>query len=202
MVMLFHEGKPAAEFVGALPEAQVAQWLETYVPTEAAKALNEAKRLLERGDTAGARSVLEEAVPKDPSHEEARVLLAELLFESDPDAAGKLVQDVPVAHPVGDRANALRTLYRLIRSEEELAAIAAKYPEEAQAWPAYLKGIKALKQQRYADALEAWIEVIRRDRKLDDDGARKACVALFLWLGNEHEITQKYRPLFSSALYS
>lgn len=202
MVMLFHEGKPVAEFMGALPEAQVVQWLDAYVPTEAAKALNEAKRLSERGDAAGAWSLLEEVVRKDPSNEEARVLLAELLFESDPDGAAKLVQDIPVEHPLGDRANTLRTLLRLMRSEEELTAIAAKSPDEAEDWAKYLKGIEALKQRRYADALRAWIEVIRRNRELDDDGARKACVALFLWLGNEHEITQEYRPPFSSALYS
>ena len=201
MVMLFHEGKPVAEFMGALPEAQVVQWLDAYVPTEAAKALNEAKRLSERGDAAGTRSLLEEVVRKDPSNEEARVLLAELLFEEDPDEAAKLVQDISVEHPLGDRANVLRTLLRLMRSEEELSAIAAKSPDEAEEWAEYLKGIKALKQRRYEDALEAWIEVIRRNRKLDDDSARKACVAVFLWLGNEHEITQKYRPPFSSALY-
>jgi len=202
MVMLFHEGKSVAEFMGALPEAQVVQWLDAYVPTEATKALDKAKQQLERGNTFGARSLLEEAVRKDPSHEESRILLAELLFESDPDRAAQLVQDISVEHPLGDRANVLRTLLRLMRSEEELTAIAAKSPDEAEEWAEYLKGIEALKQRRYEDALRAWIEVIRRNRKLDDDGARKACVAVFLWLGNEHEITQKYRPPFSSALYS
>ena len=39
------------------------------------------------------------------------------------------------------------------------------------------------------------------DRTLDDDGARKACVALFKILGEKHPVTKKYRRRFSMALY-
>jgi putative thioredoxin len=49
--------------------------------------------------------------------------------------------------------------------------------------------------------LEQFIEVIREDRYYDDDGSRKACIAIFKYLGEERDTTIKYRRAFGNALY-
>jgi len=54
----------------------------------------------------------------------------------------------------------------------------------------------------YEQALSNFIDVVRRKRNYHDDGARKACIAIFNFLGQTHELTRKYRREFSSALYS
>jgi putative thioredoxin len=53
----------------------------------------------------------------------------------------------------------------------------------------------------YVPALQGFIRVIRNDRYYDDDGARKACIAIFKLLGEDHETTKEYRREFSRALY-
>ena len=53
----------------------------------------------------------------------------------------------------------------------------------------------------FALALSRFIEAIRTDRFYDNDGPRKACIAIFKLLGDDHEITRKHRRDFSSALY-
>jgi putative thioredoxin len=68
-------------------------------------------------------------------------------------------------------------------------------------WNLYRRGITAFTQGKYDEALELWIELVSRNRRLDDDGARKACVALFTLLGNEHELAKKHHRRFTSALY-
>jgi putative thioredoxin len=94
-----------------------------------------------------------------------------------------------------ERAQNVRTLLRVLQlaPAPELTASAA--------WSDYAKGNAALREGNYAKAFAAWIETVQLDRKLDDDGARRACVALFNVLGNEHPLVQEYRRKFSSALY-
>ena len=196
-VKLFYQGQVIAEFVGALPEPQVAAWLEMYVPTESSRAVDVAFRLIAEGKPSKARKWLEKALALDERNTQARVALAELLFDTDPARAAQLARGVDPQDALFDQAEALVTLHRL---SEVLEKHADKAPD-SEAWQQYLEGIRAFQDRRYADALEKWIEAIRRDRKMDDDGARKACVALFERLGNDHEITQKYRRAFSSALY-
>ena len=66
---------------------------------------------------------------------------------------------------------------------------------------AYHAGIEAVKTENFETAVEKFIEVIEKDRYYDDDGARKACVALFTLLGNEHPAVAKFRRKFDMALY-
>jgi putative thioredoxin len=65
----------------------------------------------------------------------------------------------------------------------------------------YLEGAQALRQGRLEDAAEALLDVLRQDRALDEDGARRTLVALFTWLGDDHEVTRSYRPRLASAMF-
>ena len=195
-VKLFHEGKEVAEFVGALSEPQVVKWLEENLPSESRKAVAEARTAIAAGDLARARSILEDIVGGDPTNVDARIELATLLFESDPQAAVDLVKEVAPDHPGFDRVSSLRTLERLgglLESGDR---------DDSEDWTTYMDGITAMKEGRYAEALAAWIGMLeRRARDVDDDGARKACIAVFHFLGEEHEVTRAHRRSFSSALY-
>ncbi|MDP6775505.1 MAG: tetratricopeptide repeat protein, partial [Candidatus Latescibacteria bacterium] len=74
--------------------------------------------------------------------------------------------------------------------------------DDSEDWKAYLDGIRAMTEGRYSDGLVAWIGMLeRRVRDVVDDGARKACIAVFHFLGEDHEVTQAHRRAFSSALY-
>jgi putative thioredoxin len=193
-VKLFHKGKVIAEFIGALPEIEVRRWLEKNLPSESKDRLETAKMKLQSGDRNSARKLLEQVLKLDSSTVEARVLLAELLIPAEIDKAAELVKEIDEGTPFFDKINAVQTLHRLVHLVETSG-------EPAEDWNLYRKGIAAFKKSQYAEALEAWIELVSRNRQLDDDGARKACVALFTLLGNEHELTQKYHRRFTSSLY-
>jgi putative thioredoxin len=150
--------------------------------------------MLEAGNTAKAQKMLEAMVKQEPANAEARVLLAALLLPDGIDKAADLVTAIADENPLANKAQAIRTLHRL-------AHLKAPASETKEDWELYRQGIAAFKKGKYAEALEAWIELVSRNRQLDDDGARKACVALFNLLGNEHELTQKYHRRFTSSLY-
>ncbi len=169
------------------------------MPTESKKALEAAIHLIKRGELDKAKKLLRLAIEEDSSNEDAKIILAQLSFEEDPEYAAKLVSGIDESHPKFDYANSITTLSRLITSYNELAQLAKQNNTEA--WQLYIKGINALKKRKYDVALESWIEALTLDRNLDDDGARKACVSLFKLLGNEHELTKKYHRRFTSALF-
>jgi len=193
-VKMIRDGKIVDEFIGALPEVEVRKWLEKHLPNESKNQLEMAKSMLQSGNSAKARKMLENTVKQEPNNAEARVLLATLLMSDDVDKAAELVKVIDDENPFGNKANAIRTLHRLTHLNET-----AGEPKED--WKLYHQGITAFKKGKYAEAFETWIELVSRNRQLDDDGARKACVALFTVLDSEHELTQKYHRRFTSALY-
>jgi putative thioredoxin len=93
-------------------------------------------------------------------------------------------------------ADAIRTFATMTRKLEQPDALPA-HPVRGM----YLEALHALGRREYDTALEKFIDVIRADRDYDDDGARKAVVAVFKVLGEENPTTQKYRRSFSSALF-
>jgi len=198
-VKMVYKGELLDEFVGALPESQIVQWLEKNIPNESRNMVEQAKLALRANDLKKAVKLLSQAVELDEKNFEARVFLAKALFLKEPEKAMKLVEAVAEGSPFFNDVNSMRVLHRL---STDYAAIKAQGEKTvAQAWKDYLKGIDAYLKLEFDTALEWWIDSIIGDRTVDDDGARKACVALFSLLGREHETTQKYHRRFSSALY-
>jgi len=193
-VKLVHEGKLIGEFMGALPESEVRKWLEKNLPTEGKKGLEEAKAYLESGRTSNARKLLEQILKKDPQNVEVRILLAQTLIPAEIDKAEELVRNIEESAPNYDKVSSIKSLHRLVHMTNQTG-------EPAEDWNLYRRGIIAFRKGNFAEALESWIELVGRNRQLDDDGARKACVALFNLLGHDHELTQKYHRRFTSALY-
>lgn len=70
-VFAIKDGRPVDQFIGALPEAQVAEFVAKLLPT---KEQTEVERLIEAGDEASLLAALE----LEPDHVEAVVSLAEL----------------------------------------------------------------------------------------------------------------------------
>jgi len=194
-VKLFHEGKVISEFLGALPEHAVVKWLNENIPTEAKKSMELATQLIERGDFSKAIKILQQTIAEDPSFDDAKILLAKLIVEDQPEKAMSLVSAVDESHPQYKNAETVKTLGRLMTNNLAVDG------NNSESWQLYVTRIEAFKKRNYRTALESWIEVNQIDRDLDDDGARKACVALFNLLGKDHELTKEYHRRFTSALF-
>jgi putative thioredoxin len=74
-----------------------------------------------------------------------------------------------------------------------------KGPEEDIAL--YREGIRGMREGDYGGALGRWLTLVERNRELDEDGARKALVALLVVLGEENPLTRDYRRRLASALF-
>jgi putative thioredoxin len=56
-------------------------------------------------------------------------------------------------------------------------------------------------QQSYELALNEFLEVVRRDRTYQDDGGRKAMLALFTAIGEQDPLTKEYRRKLANVLF-
>lgn len=194
-VKLFVDGEVADEFTGALPEYAVKQWLEKALPSEIEQQIDRAEEAVAEGRADEAMKLLEGVLEQEPGNPKAGVLLGQLIVFDDPQRAGELVSGSSFAGP------------GYIQIEEAVATVARLFEIDPGDLPggdakgAYADGIAALRRRDFETALERFIDVIQKDRYYDDDGARKACVAIFTLLGSDHPSVSKYRRRFDMSLY-
>jgi putative thioredoxin len=194
-VKLFVDGNPVAEFAGALPEYQITRWLEKSLPSKHRKDVDRAAELLAHQHVNEGSEILRKVLDAEPENQQARILLASTSVFTDPDKAMELVKEIsdPAYNELAEAIKVFSRMFHLRTNNTELPSTPSK--------PRYLQAIENLYRQDYTASLEQFIALIRDDRYYDDDGSRKACIAIFKYLGEEHEITMRYRRDFSSALY-
>jgi putative thioredoxin len=185
--VLFKEGQPIDGFVGALPEAQVRQFLDKHVPSADAMAaeeeVDEAQALLAAGDTDSALERLQEAVAIDPANDAARYdyLRALLTVGRVEDArrafdpvAGKLLLDSRLA-AVGLWLEACERA-PTARSPEALAAAIAANKRDFDA--RFELAQRHFAKGELTKAMDELLEIIMRDKTWKDELARKNYVAI------------------------
>ncbi len=193
-VKLFRNGEVINEFTGALPEPAIKDWLKKSIPGKFAEQIEHAKILLKRGDETSARIILEDVHKGDINNSEVKVLLAKILLFEDQKEANRLIQNVDGNLNNIELAEAISTLAELLNRDKNSF-------NDSDVKDKYLSAIENIKRKDFDSALTKLIDVIRSDRGYDDDGARKACIAIFKYLGEDNDITLKHRRDFGSALY-
>lgn len=194
-VKLFIDGEVTDEFVGALPESMVEEWLKKAIPGKSAKTIADAEKLITAGKVNDALKLLDEVLKEDPANEEAKLYSAKILLFNDQEKAEKLLSGLNGNYENAELADSLNTILDLFKKHDNNG-----FPE-GEARETYISAVENLMKQNFSYALGKFIEVIKTDRNYDTDGARKACISIFKYLGEENEITLQYRRDFGRALY-
>jgi putative thioredoxin len=205
-VMAFRDGKPLSHFLGALPESQVRAFIDGVLPNPSALEQARAAALRAAGDFEAASAALRAALALDPSNDPARLDLAELLIEqASADEAEALLAAVRPNIDWDARIDALRAAVSFARmrasgmTEATLAAKLAANPADHAARFA-LAELHA-GAHRYRAALDALIEIVRRDKDWNDGAARKQIINIFNLAESDDALVSEYRRKFASALY-
>ncbi len=105
--VLFDQGQPVDGFVGALPEAQIRDFLDKHLPTadelEAEAEIEEAQALEAEGDPESALAKLQQAVAVDPANDAARADYLRLLIEQSRTQPALLAQARQAFEPVASK---------------------------------------------------------------------------------------------------
>jgi len=194
-VKLFVGGQVVSEFTGALPEVMLRKWLAKSLPDKNKEKIASARSSLSSGLESEALATLMTVLEEDRDNVEARILLAVIHLFSDPEQSLSLVTGIEADsehYPLANAVHGIATLTGRLGNAES-------FPEGG-ARSTYVEAIEYLKSRRFEEAVRKFIDVIRMNREYDEDGARKAVVAIFRILGEEHQVTQGYRREFGSAL--
>lgn len=194
-VKLFYKGEVINEFVGALPEPAVSDWLKKNIPNKYQDLLSHAEALLSSGNENEAQQVLNELLRKDPQNNSVKILLAKISLFEDSQKALELISGEEETNDSGEVISAIKTIADLLSDSKNSEL------EESPTKNLYLEAVNHLKEKRFDLSLEKFIEIIKTDRFFGDDIARKSCIAIFKYLGEESEISKVYRKDFGRALY-
>lgn len=188
-VKAFVNGEMVDEFTGALPEAQIRAFIDNLLPSPAEPLRIAALEARARGEAEVAASLLADALQLDPGNEAVQLDLAEIRIDMRNIEAAQAILDA-LEHQAKDisRVRALQAHLKLVNAgtSADPATLKARIDANANDLDARLQLANTLALAHdYRMALEQLLEIVRRDRKWQDEAARKTMLDLFTLLGGD-----------------
>jgi len=210
-VFAFVNGQPVDGFMGALPEAQVTAFIERLtkdrIGGEEKDLLKAADAALAAGDAAGAADLFGQILAEDAANVTALAGLVRAYVATGALAEAKeTLALVPEAKRNDTAVAAARAALELAEQAKSVGPIneleqkVAANPLDHQA--RFDLAVAMNGKNRRQEAADHLIEIVRRDRKWNDDGARKQLVQFFEAWGPTDEATVSGRKRLSSILFA
>jgi len=206
-VKAFVDGLMVDEFTGALPEAQIREFLDRLIPSPAEPLRREARAAYARGDLDAARKTMAEAINLDPRNDTAYLDFVEMSLAANAlDEARELLAVVADKARDGTRVAALQAQLQLALAGdgadiEDLRTRLTQAPD-AHAVRLQLANALALRQD-YRGALENLLEIVRRDRQWEEQAGRKGMLNLFTLLAAQaqyDDLVREFRVALARTL--
>jgi putative thioredoxin len=210
-VIAFVNGQPADGFMGALPEGQVNAFIERVTKGQAGgeikDLLAEADTALAAGNTEAAAAVYSEILAEDKANVGALAGLARAYVAANQiEKAKQILTQVPEAKRNDAAVAAARAALEVAEQANSVGPIGeleqkvAANPLDHQARFDLAVALNAASKR--LEAVDQLMEIVKRDRKWNDDGARKQLVQFFEAWGPTDEATIAGRKKLSSVLFA
>ena len=204
-VKLFRNGQPVDEFMGALPEGTVREFLDRHVARESDAQVVQAFEQLRAGNAAGAIVLLDEARTADPDNPRIAVALAQAQAATGDVAAAEATLDsLPANEQSKPEIAALRShLFFAGQVADAPAAdeLEARLSADANDHEALFQlALRKVTGQDYDSAMELLLELMKKDRSFGDDAGRNTLLKVFELLGDDPRVGQ-YRRRMASLIY-
>ena len=210
-VFAFANGQPVDGFMGALPESQVIAFIERLtkdrIGGEEADLLKAADTALVEGNPAEAAELYAQLLAEDATNVHALAGLARCYVETGAiEQAKQTLAMVPAAKANEASVAAARAALELAEQAKSLGPIAdleqkvAAAPTDYQA--RFDLAVALNGSGRRQEAVDHLIEIVKRNRQWNDDGARKQLVQFFEAWGPTDEATVDGRRRLSSILFA
>jgi putative thioredoxin len=193
-VKMFRDGKVVGEFVGALPEPRVREFIKKYAPNQSDLILTAAQDLARAQKWTEAETAYRHALAIDPNNAQIALELGKVLLRlgRGPDAA-TLLEAIPSEAREAEAAQKLLPAARWMcpASAEETQEIDRMYAAAGQ----------LAREGRYAEAMDSLIGVLRRNRAYRNGAARQVMLGLFELLGADDPAVREYQRQLANVLF-
>jgi putative thioredoxin len=213
-VYAFKNGQPVDGFMGAIPDSQIRTFVQQLAgggghggADHAAEVLAAADEAFAAGDVGTAAQAYAHVLQDEPGHPKAVAGLARCYLKSgDTERAKKTLQ---LVRPDGATDEAVRAVEAELKLREQASAagdtddLTAKLAAEPNNHQARYDLALALDAKGDREgALTALLEIVKRDRKWNEEAARKHLVTLFEAMGPTDPRTIDARRRLSAILFS
>jgi putative thioredoxin len=210
-VYAFRDGQPADGFVGVQPESAIKAFVDRLVADDAemgiAEVLKTGEELLEQDDLQGAAEIFASILEEDPANTEALAGLASCYMKSGDVARAK--QTLSLVPPDKRELPAVKGIEAALLLAEkgagageldELRTRVSQDPKDLQARLDLAVALGAGENRE--EALELLLDLIRTDRKWNEEAARKQLLQFFDAWGPKEPLVGEGRRRLSSILFS
>jgi len=204
-VKAFMQGKVVGEFTGVLPEPRVREFLQGLVPSAADKYAQQAFQWETTQQLPMAESLYRQALQEKSDHYPSLVGLGRVLIRQGKIEDGiTLLKTIPAGLPEGAAAQAIMATAQFMQEamgQNEADLRAKLMADSKDVTSRYTLASLLAAEQRYVQALEEFLTIVRQNRQYKQDGARQAMLALFAIMGEDDEATRNYRRKLANALF-
>jgi putative thioredoxin len=202
-VKLFKQGGAIDEFMGALPESQVREFLERHIERASDKIHAAAMQTFQQGNAQQAIEQLQKANAMDPGRSIIVADLAKILAETGQvEQAEELLLTLPSTERETPEVAGLLARLQFFREAKDLPDIATleKASDEGDLKSLYQLAVRKLSEGEYEAAMEYLLNIMQKDRKFEDDIGRKTLLKVFDMLGH-NPLVETYRRKMFNFLY-
>jgi putative thioredoxin len=212
-VFAFKGGRPVDGFVGAVPESQIKQFIQRLGgaaagPSPVAQALEQAKAALAANDAGTASAVFAQVLAHEPQNVAALAGLARCyVMAGDAEQAEQILAEIPKESANDPEVQQVRAALDLAKQAGEASAELGPLQEKVARDPADHQAridlaIALFGGGQQEQAIDQLLDSFKRDRKWNDEAARKQLLKFFEALGPTHALTISGRRRLSSLMFA
>lgn len=205
-VKIFRGGEMVSEFTGALPELEIRSIVDRFLPSESDNRAAGAMEALHAGRMDEAKAAFEAILNEDPANSKANLGMAEIrLAEGDAGGAEEYAKKVGLSSDDHEAAENLLNRVQFIRHADEMGGPEAcreraqRDENDLDARFGLACGLAA--REQYAEALEEFLAIQKKNKKYQDGAARAAMVNIFNIIGARSDLANEYRKKLEWVLY-
>ncbi len=203
-VYLIKDATVIDAFMGALPESAVKEFLSKHIelndqqsPIQPADPI---QKLIDDGREAEAIATLTEE-----NTDESRLRLARLfLHRNDLEKARMTLEQIDTQANLPEYRELVASLhfYEWANSSVPETELQQRILQNENDWDAYYRlAATKVKNGNHGEALDLLLQIVKRNRKFNDDAGRKGMVMVFDIIGDDHVLVTEYRNQLARSLF-
>ncbi len=205
-VKIMKNGQVVDEFLGAQSEQQIRALLDRHITRESDSLMRAALEKYKQGDRDSIQEMIS-IVNNDPDNTQNRILYVNVLMNEKQYAdAQAILESLPAEVKSSQEISALLGQLEFLATANESGGDMDALLKQLEAEPdnnelRYQLSSLYITQSNFEQALETFLEIMRRDRSFKDDAGRKGMLKVFEMLGGSGELVSRYRQKMASLLH-